>query len=84
MTDTVQDHEGFTKMLFVDAIVGLGGWCMPQSARKEAERQGLLWFTGNQHNEGRRWNRLALEGLPLSDLQDLYVGLKYQEVTHAS
>lgn len=81
---SVQDHEGFTKMLFVDALCGLGACGMPRAARQEAVKQGLMKSTGSQYNEKWDWKRGALEELPISDLQDLYVGLKYQEVTHAS
>ena len=75
-------HEGFTHMLFVDAIVGVG---FPNhEVGMVAEFQGLATLSGNQHNENWAWDRHALEELPLDTLQDLYTGLKLHKVTHAS
>lgn len=78
---SMTDHEGFTHMLFVDAIVGLG---FPSiAAGIAATDQGLASFVGNQHKEDWAWHRSSLESLPLSTLQDLYTALKTYEVTHA-
>ena len=78
------NHELLTRMLFVDAIVGVG-FPHPQVA-VYAERDGLaetrLMLSDNSHVAV--WNRTALEELPLPTLQDLYTGLKLHEVTHAS
>ena len=86
---SVRDHEGFTKMLFVDGVVGLGTSMLYKSARGQRTRDGthtnpLVTTTFDSGGPLYAWNRFALEELPVSDLQDLYTGLKYQEVTHAS
>ena len=78
MTD---NHEGMTRMLFVDAVVGVG--FPAQNLGMAAEQQELATFTGNQHNEEWSWTRTALEKLTTPDLQDLYTYLKTYEVTHA-
>lgn len=75
------DHEGFTKMLFTDALCGLG--FSSYAAAVAATDQGLARFTGNQHTESWAWNRDALETLPLATLQDLYTSIKLHKVTHA-
>ena len=72
------NHELFTRMLFVDAIVGVG-FPHPQAA-VDAERGGLACYVGHTY----RWNRTALEELPINTLQELYTALKLHEVTHAS
>lgn len=77
-----EEHEGFTRMLFVDAIVGVG-FPGPYEVAERATRGGLARFTGNQHNEEWTWDRPALESLALETLQTLYVSLKTYEVTHA-
>ena len=69
----VSDHELFTHMLFVDAIVGVG-FPHPQVAI-DAERGELADAVG--------WKRSALEELPTPTLQELYTSLKLYEVTHA-
>lgn len=75
-------HEGFTRMLFVDAIVGVG---FPHyRIGADAVRGGLARFIGGQHDETWAWERAALEELDVSTLQELYTGLKMYEVTHAS
>jgi hypothetical protein len=76
------EHEGFTRMLFVDAIVGVG-FPGPYEVAEHATRGGLARFTGNQHNESWGWERDALENLTLGTLQTLYVSLKTYEATHA-
>ena len=78
------NHELLTRMLFVDAIVGVG-FPHPQVA-VYAERDGLASQTWDSTEDDSYfvWNRTALEELPLPTLQDLYTGLKLHEVTHAS
>lgn len=72
------NHELFTKMLFVDAIVGVG-FPHPQAA-VDAERGGLARNVDHTYH----WNRAALEELPINTLQELYTALKLHEVTHAN
>lgn len=70
------NHELFTRMLFIDAIVGVG---FPHNQIGiDAERGGLATLVDDW-----AWNRTALEALSLDTLQELYTGLKLHEVTHA-
>lgn len=73
------DHKLFTKMLFVDAIVGVGFPTLQVGIT--AERDGLATVDGTAVTFA--WRRDALEALDLSTLQDLYTALKLYEVTHA-
>jgi hypothetical protein len=75
------DHELFTKMLFTDAVIGVGFPALQVAV--DAERGGLAIFVGNPHNLEFSWNRDKLEELSLSTLQDLYTGLKLHEATDA-
>jgi len=71
------NHELFTRMLFTDAIIGVG---FPHhQVATDALRGKLAYATAS----GWLWNRTALEELPIDTLQDLYTGLKLHEVTHA-
>lgn len=81
MTESPDAYEGLTRMLFIDAIVGVG-FPHPQVG-VEAVSEGLATFTGDQHNEAWAWSRTALNVLHVEDLQDLYTSLKTYEVTHA-
>ena len=74
-------HEGFTHMLFVDAIVGLG--ITKLSVGLAAELSELADFIGRLYNEEWAWRRPAIEALPLVEVQGLYLALKQDEVTHA-
>ena len=75
------NHDLFTQMLFVDAIIGVG---FPHiQVAIDAERGGLATFTGTQWNEDWAWNRTTLETLSTSILQELYTSLKLYEVSHA-
>ncbi|MDP2323513.1 MAG: hypothetical protein Q8N51_05730 [Gammaproteobacteria bacterium] len=78
---TPDNHELFTRMLFIDGILGAG--LHDYEVAQEAVDSGLATFTGNQHNESWMWRRIALEKLSLPALQDLYTSLKLREVTHA-
>lgn len=78
----IENHELMTRMLFIDAIVGVG-FPHPQVAI-DAERGGLATYTGDQHNPSWVWNRRILETLTTPTLQDMYTGLKLQEVSNAS
>ena len=79
MTD---EHTLMTRVLFIDAIVGVG---FPhEQVGVDAERGGLARFTGNQHNPDWAWNRRILETLSTETLQELYLGLKTYEVSHAN
>ena len=70
------NHELFTRMLFTDAIVGVG---FPNNqVGVDAQRGGLATLVDDW-----AWNRTALEALSLATLQELYTGLKLHEVTHA-
>lgn len=77
-----ENHELFTRMLFIDGIVGVG-FPGPYEIAQAATDAGLATFTGNQDSESWLWRRTALENLTLTALQDLYTSLKLQEVTHA-
>ena len=75
------NHELFTRMLFVDAVVGVG--FPSHDIAVNAERGGLATEWTNDTGGGFRWNRRILETLTTETLQDLYTSLKLQEVTHA-
>lgn len=78
----MQEHELMTRMLFIDAIVGVG---FPHTqVAIDAERGGLATYTGNSYQESYAWNRRILETLTTPTLQDMYTGLKLQEVSNAS
>lgn len=68
------DHEGMTRMLFVDAIFGVG-FPNVETAIVACE-QGLAKHTGNEHMDAWTWDREALEALTTETLQNLYTGLK--------
>ncbi len=71
MTD---EHTLMTRMLFIDAIVGVG---FPhEQVGIDAERGGLA-------TDGH-WNRRILETLSTETLQEMYLGLKTYEVSHAT
>lgn len=72
------DHLVMTRMLFVDAVVGVG-FPHPQVAT-DAERGGLATSDGEHYH----WNRRILETLSTETLQDLYTRLKLHEVTHGN
>lgn len=81
MSDAQDNHEGMTRMLFVDAIFGVG---FPSAAAAiVATEQKLARYSGNEHIDAWTWDRAALEALPTGMLQDLYTSLKMYEVTHA-
>ena len=80
MTTAFQaDHVLMTRMLFLDAIIGVG---VTREISEHAVKGGLARFTGNQHNESWEWNRRILETLSNDTLQELYTSLKLHEVTH--
>lgn len=73
-------HEGMTHMLFVDAIIGLG---FPhKDVGIQAGQEGMALFVGGHTHFGWAWSRHALENLHIEDLQEMYMGLKFYEVTH--
>lgn len=75
------NHELFTRMLFVDAIIGAG---FPhEQVITYAELGGLAASRGDGEDKEFIWSRYALEELELSTLQELYTALKLHEVTHA-
>lgn len=80
MTDP---HTLFTRALFVDAIVGVG-FPHPQVAT-DAERGGLA-TQGVERDAWNEytWNRRILETLTTETLQEMYIGLKTYEVSHAN
>lgn len=84
VSNLVEQHELFTRLLFVDALIGLG---VPanQEALRECVNQGLVTFRTSVKGDRELaftdvWQREALEALGLQDLQDLYTGLKYMAV----
>lgn len=77
------NHVLMTRMLFVDAIVGVG---FPhEQVAIDAERGGLA-TRGPERDAWSEytWNRRILETLSTDTLQELYTALKLHEVTHAS
>jgi hypothetical protein len=73
-------HLGMTHMLFVDAIIGLG---FPhKDVGIQASQEGMAIFVGGNTHFGWAWSRYALEKLGVDDLQEMYLGLKFYEVTH--
>lgn len=82
----MNDHEGMTRMLFVDAIFGVG---FPNvHTAVTATEQKLAKYTGNQDMDAWTWDREALESLTTETLQSLYTGLKLaslppEEAAHA-
>ena len=79
--DSGEGHSGFTQMLFVDAVVGIG---FPSPAiGLNAEKGGLASLAGLPGDKLFVWCRPVLADLPLDTLQQLYVSLKTYEVTHA-
>lgn len=76
-----QNHELMTRMLFIDAIVGVG---FPSyDVGVNAERGGLATYTGCPVGPDFEWNRRILETLTTTTLQDMYTSLKLHEATHA-
>ena len=80
MTTAEQHNLVMTRMLFTDAIFGVG---VTPEVTDYALKAGLVRFAGNQHNERWEWTREALEDLSTATLQDLYTSLKLHEVSHA-
>lgn len=58
----------FSRELLIDAIMGL----LPPQGGIE----GLTVFSGNQWNEGWKWNRDVLKGMPADQLERLYFQVK--------
>lgn len=78
-------HDGFTRMLFIDALIGVGFPVMQVGI--DAERGGLARYVGFEPDAGPvpyRWNPEKLGELSVETLQELYLALKMHEVTHAS
>ena len=78
-----QDTELLTRMLYADAIVGVGVPNLGVALR--AERAGLTihdpesarrFAVDPLPHQQWRWDRDKLETLPLNDLIDLYMGIK--------
>lgn len=78
-------HEGMTRMLFVDAVVGVGLPCeeVAEVAAKDGLVQWRLTELNGEYSTGYVWSRPALEALPLAELQELYMLLKTYEVANA-
>jgi hypothetical protein len=83
------DHDLFTRMLFVDAIVGVecGITILYRSAPRGAgtgeHPNPLIDTKFDRDGPLYSWNRTALEALATPTLQELYTALKLHEVTHA-
>ena len=80
-TDLLIEHAGMTRMLFVDAIVGVG--FPTYEAGVEAHNAGRATFSGNLAGKGWLWDRSALNAVEQSALMDLYTDLKMREIRHA-
>ena len=76
MSDT--DATLMTRMLFVDALLGVG---VPEAAAGLAVKEGLAHF---DLVRGHVWNPRILEALPTGELQELYTKVKLHEISHAS
>jgi len=74
------DHEGFTRMLFADAICGLG---FSSYAAAVAAHDHALASVTTDETPVWSWKREALEQLSTETLQDLYTSIKLHKVTHA-
>ena len=76
---SVQDHALFTRMLFADALVGLG---IPDGANKAAlVDEGLVsWSLVAGGGVAYSWDRGALEAMGVDDLQAMYLAIKYDVV----
>lgn len=72
---SAEPHTLMTRMLFIDAIVGVG--FPSQDIAVNAERGGLATQDGLEYE----WNRRILETLTTDTLQELYTSLKLHEVT---
>ncbi len=77
--DSVSAHELFSRMLFTDAIKGVG--IPSHEVGMLAERGGLAELKGDQYNEIWAWKAEMLEDMSLDALQALYLSLKKHEVT---
>lgn len=81
----MSEHEGFTRMLFIDALCGVG--FSSYAAAVAATDQGLASMNApagrGDEQPSWSWNRTALETLPTATLQDLYTSIKLHKVTHA-
>lgn len=74
---STEPHALMTRMLFIDAIVGVG--FPSQDIAVNAERGGLA--TQFDYGNSFAWNRRILETLTTDTLQELYTSLKLHEVT---
>lgn len=66
------DYAGEVQ-LFIDALVGIGTGSLEVSMA--LAEQGLVRFSGNQHNDHWEWNIGVLCELELNTLKELYAGL---------
>lgn len=78
--DSVSDHELFTQMLFVDAIIGVG--FPSHEVGMLAEHEGLADLDSDQHGECWTWKTEMLWELSIEALQALYNSLKMHEASH--
>jgi len=76
----MEDHELFTTLLFVDAIIGVG-FPHPR-VESEAVTGGLAHVETIGDTDITVWTRSALEAMPLDTLQALYTSLKLYSVEH--
>lgn len=74
---SAEPHTLMTRMLFIDAIVGVG--FPTDEIAVNAERGGLATQVG--YGPEYEWNRRILETLTTDTLQELYTSLKLHEVT---
>ncbi len=72
-----------TRMLFIDALIGVGLDHLPEEVADAAVKEGLAEFAGVLDCHDYKWNKRILETLPTEELQDLYIRVKLHEVTHA-
>lgn len=77
--DRMSEHELFSRMLFTDAIKGVG--IPSHEVGMLAERGGLAELDSDQHSERWVWKAEVLEEMSLDALQALYLSLKKHEVT---
>lgn len=68
MSETLTDD--YYQKLLTEAIYGNGLSSIEYAI--DMENKGLAKFCGNQHNEAWEWNKDALMGLSISELEQIY------------
>lgn len=77
------NHELFTRMLFVDAVIGLGTMPLYRVFGNDGVANTLVSVSDSGDGPVYTWNRSGLDALELPTLQSLYTGLKLHEADYA-